>query len=63
MPTTNQLVRNEREKQTKKAATPALLGGVVELLSNIGQGEHDGSRDVVGVGEVRGRANREQALV
>jgi small subunit ribosomal protein S12 len=26
MPTTNQLVRNEREKQTKKAATPALQG-------------------------------------
>src|SRR5215207_6714396 len=24
MPTTNQLVRNEREKQLKKAATPAL---------------------------------------
>ena len=26
MPTTNQLVRNEREKQIKKAATPALQG-------------------------------------
>ena len=26
MPTTNQLVRNERQKQTKKAATPALQG-------------------------------------
>jgi small subunit ribosomal protein S12 len=26
MPTTNQLVRNEREKQLKKAATPALQG-------------------------------------
>ncbi len=26
MPTTNQLVRNERTKQTKKAATPALQG-------------------------------------
>ena len=26
MPTTNQLVRKEREKQTKKAATPALQG-------------------------------------
>ncbi|MGF1473296.1 MAG: 30S ribosomal protein S12 [Rubrobacteraceae bacterium] len=26
MPTTNQLVRNEREKQKKKAATPALQG-------------------------------------
>ncbi len=26
MPTTNQLVRNERVKQTKKAATPALQG-------------------------------------
>ena len=26
MPTTNQLVRHEREKQTKKAATPALQG-------------------------------------
>ena len=26
MPTTNQLVRKERERQTKKTATPALLG-------------------------------------